>query len=119
MRDSISAVTVAGRPLRGASLRSASIPPSKEALAPQRDLAPIQARLDGDVLVLPPLGSQQHHERALLQSGLHRAALGKHPQFPLGDLIQFNRLGNSHGSSLLERMSMPMELSSANSRALH
>jgi hypothetical protein len=91
----------------------------KEALAPQRHLAPIQARLDGDVLVLPTLGGQQNHERSLLQSRLHRSAFGKHTQLPLGELIQFDRLGNPHRSSLLGRWSMPSHLSSTTSRALH
>jgi hypothetical protein len=118
MRDSISAVTVAGRPERGASLRSASMPPSK-ALAPQRHLASIQVRLHGNVLVLPPLGGQQDHECSLLEPGLHSSTFGEHTQFPLGVLVQFNRLGNSHRSSLLRDWRRPPTISSETSRALH
>ena len=58
-------------------------------------------------------------QRALLQPSLHCAALGQHTKLPLGVLIQFNRLGNPHCSNLLERLSMPTNISSITSRALH
>jgi hypothetical protein len=91
----------------------------QKTLAPQRNLAAIEARLDSDVLVLQTLGGQQHHERPLLQPGLNSPALGQHAKLPLGVLVQFNRLGNPHRSSLLGDWSMPSQISSITSRALH
>jgi len=91
----------------------------QEALAPQRHLATIEARLDSDVLVLPTLGGQQDHERALLKPSLHSPALGQHTKLPLGALVQFDRLGNPHRSSPRGDWSMPARISSTTSRALH
>jgi len=88
-------------------------------LTPQRHLAAIKTRLDRDVLVLPALGGKQDYERTLLESGLHAPALGQHTKLPRGALVQFNRLGNPHRSSLLGDWSMPWQLSSITSRALH
>jgi hypothetical protein len=84
----------------------------QEALAPQRHLASIQTRLHGNVLVLPPLGGQQDHECSLLEPGLHSSTFDEHTQFPLGVLVQFNRLGNSHRSSLLRDWRRPPTISS-------
>lgn len=91
----------------------------EEALAPHRNLAPAQASFDGDALVLSTLSSEQNDQRSLLQPGLHRAALCKPAKLPQGVLVQLDRLGNSHSSSLLKRLSMPMTVSSITSRALH
>lgn len=46
------------------------------------NLAPVQASLNGDVLVLSTLSSEQHHQRPLLQPGLYRPALGKPAKLP-------------------------------------
>lgn len=84
-----------------------------------RDHAAVQASRNGNILVCPTLGGQQHHERSLLEPGLNRSVFGDHTQLELGALIQFNRLGNPHRSSLLERLSVPTQLSSITSRALY
>ena len=73
----------------------------REALPPQRHLAAIEADLDGDVLVLQAPGGQQNDLRPLLKPSLHSTALGQRTKLPLRVLIQFNRLGNPHDSSLL------------------
>jgi len=49
MHDFISAVTVAGRPVRGAVLAKRIDAGIQEALAPQRHLAAVKVSLDSDV----------------------------------------------------------------------
>jgi hypothetical protein len=90
-----------------------------EPMTPQRHLTSIQRNLDGDVLVLPALGCQQDHTRSLLKPGLDTPLLGQASQLALGRAIKFDRLGNSHRFSLLGRWSMPNQLSSITSGALH
>jgi hypothetical protein len=77
------------------------------------------SRNGGDVLVLPALSGQQHDAGSLLNSSLDAAPLGKNKQFVLRRGIQLDRLGNSHRSSLLGGWSMPREISSITSGAVH
>ena len=107
-----------GRPPRARRVLAKRIDATvQEALAPQRHLAAIKADLNGDVLVLQTLGGQQDYQRPLMKSYLNSSALGQHAKLPLGVLVQFDRLGNSHRSSLLGDWSR--QLSSITSRALH
>src|SRR5437867_3091562 len=91
----------------------------QEPASPQCDLTAIQADIDGDLLVLPALRSQQDHSSPLLKPRLDTPALGQHPQFALGTSIQFDLLGNPHRSSLLAYSSMPREISSLTFTPLH
>ncbi|MEO8923665.1 MAG: hypothetical protein ABI330_12730 [Caldimonas sp.] len=104
-----------------------------EAPAPQRDLASIEIDLNGNVLVLPALSGKQNHSGALLHTSLNAPALGRcaaparpaRPSAcawkmrPLDLRVQFDTVGNSHRSSLLERMSVQHDISFINSSALH
>jgi hypothetical protein len=73
----------------------------QESTAPQGHLATVEMNFECDLLVLPALGSQKDHLSALLKTGLDAPALGQRSQLALGRDIQFNRLCNSHRSSLL------------------
>lgn len=79
----------------------------------QRTRAPVRCRRR--------LGVQRHLQDLRFQFRRDRgpAARARRPQFPLRCSIQFDLFGNSHRSSLLERSSMPTELSSLTFEALH
>lgn len=53
-----------------------------------RNLATVQASLDGNMFVLPALGSEQQHKRPLLQPGFHRTALGEPAKLSQYVLVQ-------------------------------
>ena len=66
-----------------------------------------------------PIEYVLYHKRPLMKPSLYSQALGEHTKLPLGVLVQLNRLGNPHRSSLLGGWSMPGTMSSTTSRALH
>ncbi len=92
MRDSISAITLAGRPERGASLLNAWMSPSRK----RARCKAVQADVGCDILVLYPLGCQQHDARTLLNTLFTALALRQDPKLPLRLRIQLNSLGNPH-----------------------
>lgn len=113
-----------GRHARCAS-RTRSVSPQRLDAAvqktppPQRHLPPIELDFGGDVLVLPTLGSQKDQACSLLHPRFYPPALGQDAQLPLGLRIQFDLVGNSHRSSLLEHLSLHLQISSFNYGAPH
>ncbi|KWT70558.1 hypothetical protein APY03_6695 [Variovorax sp. WDL1] len=100
-------------------MRQGLHPAFQEALAPQGHLAAIQIDLGGDVLVLPALGGQQHDLGALLNTSLHAASSRQGRQLSFDNNIQFDPWGNAHGCDLHPSRSVPHQISSIISSALH
>ena len=72
----------------------------QETLTSQRHLAPVEPDLHCEALILSAIRGEQDHACPLLQPSLHSPGLGKHTKLPLGRLVQFDRHGDPHRSSL-------------------